>query len=108
MRSNPSVGIVELKIDSQLDLGIRIGTMLDTSQLISVTALDDFDYNTIVSNQIKNSVSGNGRFSTLTVQHIGSNFTAAWNTRASALKAGNGKKIKSEMKEKVRSRKYGR
>ena len=90
MRSNPRIGIAKIEIESNLDLNIRAGTILDTSQLITASAGDTFDYLTQVANQIVSPTSGNSRFSTLTVDHRGSNYTSEWTTSAMAVKATSG------------------
>ena len=92
MRSTPQVGIVQLNIDSILDFNIKTGTILDTSELVTASAGDTFEFLTQVGNQIKAPIGGNGRFSTLEVVHKGSNYTNVWNTNAVAVKASGGKK----------------
>lgn len=90
MRSNPKIGVAKVEIESNLDLAIDSGVMLDTSQLLTAETSLGFDDLTISRDYLKASVDGNSRFQTLTVEHIGSNFTNVWTTRAMAVKATKG------------------
>ena len=90
MRSNPKIGVAKLEIESLLDFAIDSGVMLDTSQLLTAETSLGFKDLTVSNNYLKASVDGNSRFQTLTVEHIGSNFTSDWTTKAMAVKATKG------------------
>lgn len=90
MRSNPKIGVAKLEIESNLDLTIDSGIILDTNQLLTAETSLGFDDLTISNNYLKASVDGVSRFQTLTVEHTGSNWTSDWVTKAMAVKATKG------------------
>ena len=93
MRSNPRIGIAKILIESNLDLSIRNGTILDTSKLITATTAEGFQTAATLANQVQAAVEGNARYVTLTVEHKGSNYTNQWVTTAMAYKPVKGTKM---------------
>ncbi len=96
MRSNPRVGIAKIEINSNLDFNIRAGTILDTSKLLTVESVDGFKVLAILNNAMQSAMSGNSRYSTLSVEHSGSNYDDMWHTKAMAMKASQGNKMSQE------------
>lgn len=92
LRANPKVGVAKMVIESVLDLSIIPGTIVDSSKLITTASSEGFDYLTLVADSIKNNVEGNPKFSTITVEHHGSNYTGDWITKIMAVRAYEGKK----------------
>lgn len=90
MRANPEIGVARLSIKSNLDPQITTTTMLDTSKLVTASLETSFNTLTVDTGHIHDLVSGWSLYDTLSVNHIGGNFTKNWTTKAIAIKAHKG------------------
>ena len=89
MRSNPSIGIGNLTVVSNLDPRIEPGSILDIKDLLTATI--DQQEQTLQTVDIIGSVSGYSRYQAFSVQHKGSNYTGDWHTIVNALSPTEGK-----------------
>lgn len=83
MRSNPIIGPAELNIDSNLDANIKPGSILSIKNLITASVNATAEQLELV--EILDIIAGFDKYLTWQVQHIGSNYTGQWNTKAQAL-----------------------
>ena len=85
MRSNPKIGPATIDIVSNLDSRIKPSVILDISNLLTAGTSVDNESLAVAEGIIKDVVAGFHKYQTFTVQHIGSNFTGDWQTRANAI-----------------------
>ena len=90
MRSNPSIGIGNLTVVSNLDPRIGPGSILDIGDLVTLAA-EDKEQNLQVVEDLLASVTGYSRYQSFSVQHKGSNYTGDWHTIVNALSPTEGK-----------------
>jgi hypothetical protein len=93
LRSNPKIGPANLQVESNLDTNLRPATVLDISKLITASADVSQDNLELASDLIRNVVSGFKRYICLESRHIGSNYTNAWRTTATAVAPRKGTKM---------------
>ena len=85
MRSNPRIGPAVIDIQSNLDARIKPSVVLDISDLLTAGTGVDTEKLAVSAGIIKDVVAGWNLYQTFVVQHIGSNFTKDWTTRAHAI-----------------------
>tara|TARA_R110000764_G_scaffold136946_2_gene224843 strand:- start:2432 stop:3388 length:957 start_codon:yes stop_codon:yes gene_type:complete len=90
MRSNPKIGIASCKINSNLDGRIKPTTLMDLSQLLTVSPEASEQTLELVDGYLKN-FSDYSKYQAFTVQHKGSNYTAEWSTIVTGLSPTEGK-----------------
>lgn len=95
MRSNPVVGMTQIKIDSNLDARIECNSVVDTSDLITSTSGDDIEFLAITKDYLKLSVTGYSLFTVLSVNHVGSSHSNNWSTKVIGIKSTKGTQIKN-------------
>ena len=89
MRSNPTIGIGNLTVVSNLDPRIGPGSILDIGDLL--TAQVDSAENLLQTVDLLGTISGYSRYQSFSVQHKGSNYTGDWHTIVNALSPTEGK-----------------
>ena len=90
MRSNPSIGVAQLQVSSNLDPFIFPTAVLDVTELLTAgTSVEKKGLN-ITDEFLKKSVGGYAKYQTLAVQHRGSNYTGSWETTANAVSPDKG------------------
>lgn len=90
MRSNPKIGVAQIKITSNLDPRLYPTTILDISKLLTA-GIDAGEVATqLAEDFVSKSVGGYSKYQTLTTQHRGSNYAATWETILSAVSPDTG------------------
>jgi hypothetical protein len=90
MRSNPKIGIASCKINSNLDGRIKPTTLMDLSQLLTVSPDSSERTLELVDGYLKN-FSDYSKYQAFAVQHKGSSYTAEWSTIVTGLSPTKGK-----------------
>jgi hypothetical protein len=90
MRSNPKIGIASCKINSNLDGRLKPTTLMDLSQLLTVSPDASEKTLELVDGYLKN-FSDYSKYQAFTVQHKGSNYTPEWSTIVTGLSPTKGK-----------------
>lgn len=84
MRSNPKIGPATLSVVANLDPRIKPTSVLDISQLLTVSTSADEETLQVAEGYLLEKVAGFSKYQVLSVQHKGSNWTAQWMTQAAA------------------------
>lgn len=84
MRQNPKIGPAQLFVVSNLDPNIKPTTVLNISNLLTVDTASKETTLQVASDFLKGHVAGFAKYQTLTVKHVGSNYTSSWATTAMA------------------------
>ncbi len=90
MRANPKLSPAQLLVSSNLDGNISPTSILDISQLITVTTDADETALQVADDFLNKTTLGFTKYQTITVQHRGSNYTNVWETRVTGVAPGNG------------------
>lgn len=84
MRSNPIIGPATVNITSNLDSRIKPGAVLSIKELLTASTNANADQLELTEGYL-DIIAGFDNYQTYSVQHIGSNFTKSWTTKATGL-----------------------
>ena len=96
MRATPKVGPAQLGVKSNLDPNIKPGSVLDVTDLLTISTSVDSDVLEVANSVLKNKVAGFSKYLALSVQHQGSNWADSWQTNVSATSPSPGTEMSTD------------
>ena len=81
MRSNPVIGPAVLHANSNLDVNLKPGSVVDISELLTVGTNTDEITLQLAEDYLKEKVAGFTKYQVRSTQHIGTNWGPEWNTK---------------------------